>query len=411
MAHDGVTYRARAATLVALIVAVAACSGSDDASDDDGGPGSTGETAAAGLPEGWDGYTSDTYAEAANWLCKPGREGDVCTGEDLDATEVAADLTLTPQPFEAAEEPAVDCFYVYPTNSQDEGLSADLEPADNQEVWVARNQAARFTGACRVFAPVYRQMTVSGIGAERGPELEAAYEGAYADVLDAFKQYVVNESDERGFVLIGHSQGAGLLRELIADEVDGEPALRGRLVAAYLLGTTVEVPEGEVVGGTFENLPLCEAGDQTGCVVSYATFRDDAPPPDDSRFGLARTEGMEAACVNPAAPGSGRGMLQPYFPTSIPDGALSGAVQSETMSRLARLDTAWVTMPDFVEAECNHGNGASYLSVTIGAEGDQRGSDVGGVLGPDWGLHLVDVNLAMGNLVAMVASQATAYSG
>jgi hypothetical protein len=410
MATDGMRQWARASTAVALIVAVAACSGSDDEPEGEAGPATTG-TEAPALPDGWEGYSSDVYADEANWLCRPGKDGDVCTGEDLDATEIAADLTPTPEPFEAAASPAVDCFYVYPTISQDQGFSADREPAENQEVWVARNQAARFTGACRVFAPVYQQVTMSGIGARDDPQVEEAWQGGYDDVVDAFKHYVANDSDGRGFVLIGHSQGAGVLRELIAQEIDGEPALRDRLVAAYLLGTTVEVPEGEVVGGSFENLPLCEADDQTGCVVSYATFRADAPPPEDARFGEARTAGSEAACTNPAALGGGSGTLRPYFPTSIPDGALSGAVRGQTMARLSQLDTAWVTLPDFVEAECTQEGDASFLAVTIGGEGDERGTDVGGEISPDWGLHLVDVNLAIGNLVDLVASQGQAYAG
>jgi hypothetical protein len=409
MATDGVGWWMRVALAAALITGTAACSGSDDDEGDEGS--AAPDTTAPALPEGWDGYRSDVYADDANWLCRPGMDGDVCTGEDLDATEIAPDLTPTPEPFEAAAAPAVDCFYVYPTISQDEGISADREPAENQEVWVARNQAARFTGACRVFAPLYRQLTISSIGERDNPEVEQAWERGYGDVVDAFKHYVANESDGRGFVLIGHSQGAGVLRELIANEVDGEPALRDRLVAAYLLGTTVEVPEGEVVGGTFENLPLCEADDQTGCVVSYATFRADAPPPPDSRFGMADTEGSEAACTNPSALGGGPGTLRPYFPTAIPEGALSGAVRSQTMSRLAQLDTGWVTMPDFVEAECAHEGDASFLAVTIGGGGDERGTDVGGQISPDWGLHLVDVNIAMGNLVDLVASQGQAYAG
>jgi hypothetical protein len=411
--------RAGLALACLLVPALVACSGGDDAGDrgDEGSGGGAattgGPSAAARLPEGWAGYESDTYADDAHWLCRAGVDGDVCTGEDLDATSVGPDLSPAPDPFAPAADPPVDCFYVYPTTSQDQGFSADLEVADNQEVWVARNQAARFTGACRVFAPVYRQVTVSAIraGDRDRAEVDRAWERAYGDVLDAFRHYLANDSDGRGVVLIGHSQGAGILRELVRREVDPEPALRDRVVAAYLIGATVEVPEGEVVGGSFSDMPLCEADDQVSCIVSYATFAANAPPPPDSRFGVAEEAGMRAACVNPGALAGGPATLSPYFPTAIPENALSGA-SDEVMSRLARLDTGWVTMPDFVEAECAQSGDATYLSVTVGAgEGDQRGSDVGGNLGPDWGLHLVDVNLAMGNLVDLVKAQATAYTG
>lgn len=415
--HGGALRRAVLLAVVAL-AGTLACSGGDDSDDGTAGGGNGGggedgsrDSGGPALPDGWDGYESETYADPANWLCLPGGDTDACTAEDLDATAVDAAGELSPAPHEPAEDPPVDCFYVYPTTSQDEGISADLEPAENQEVWVIRNQAARLTGACRVFAPVYRQRTVSGIGVQDEGEQERAFELAYGDVFDAFRHYVANLSEGRGFVLVGHSQGAGLLRDLVEREIDGEPALRSRLVSAMLLGTTVPVPEGDVVGGVFDEVPLCEAPDQVGCAISYATFRSDQPPPPTSLFGRTADPDTPAACTNPAALGGGAAMLTPYFPTAIPEGALSGEVAAGTMSRLARLDTPWVTMPDWVSAECVRApDGASYLAVTIGgAADDVRGTDVGGSLGPDWGLHLVDVNIAMGDLVELVRSQGEAY--
>jgi hypothetical protein len=42
--------------------------------------------------------------------------------------------------------------------------------------------------------------------------------------------------------------------------------------------------------------------------------------------------------------------------------------------------------------------------------GDTRPS-VSQTLGPSWGLHIDDINLAVGNLVTLVRSQAAAYTG
>ena len=39
------------------------------------------------------------------------------------------------------------------------------------------------------------------------------------------------------------------------------------------------------------------------------------------------------------------------------------------------------------------------------------GDDIGGDITPQWGLHLVDVNLGMGNLVDVVREQAAAWRG
>ena len=101
-------------------------------------------------------------------------------------------------------------------------------------------------------------------------------------------------------VLIGHSQGSGVLTELIRREIDGKP-IQSKIVSALLLGTNVAVPKGQDVGGAFKTMPLCRAADQVGCVISYVSFRSNVPPPADSRFGKVQGEGMEAACTNPAA--------------------------------------------------------------------------------------------------------------
>ena len=56
-------------------------------------------------------------------------------------------------------------------------------------------------------------------------------------------------------------------------------------------------------------------------------------------------------------------------------------------------------------------DGADYLSVHVNADPtDGRADDIGGDLTPEWGLHLVDVNLVMGDIVDLVASQAAAYA-
>ena len=415
--------RGLAAALAAALLLLAACS--DDGDGDDGATGddttdqgTTGEDtgssegADAPLPAGWEGFASEQYADDAHWMCKPGlaEEADVCA-RDLDATVVNADGTTEVEPHEPAEGPPVDCFYVYPTTSFDESPNSDLVPQEAEEIATVVNQAARLNATCRVFAPVYRQLTLGGIGQMEGGDREMAY----GDVLDAFKHYVVNESDGRGFVLVGHSQGSGHLTALIAEEVDDEPALRDRLVGAYLLGSSVGVPDGERVGGAFENVPLCAAEGEAGCVVTYASFRSTAPPPPNSFFGRASGEGQVAGCVNPGDPAGGRAPLRPYFAIDQPEGTLlggtAGAVPFADPARAAEVTTPFVTYPDLVEAECVVEGDFSYLELTVnGDPADPRTDDIGGDLSPEWGMHLVDANVAMGDIVELVRAQAEAYA-
>ncbi len=407
------------AVLVALAVVVAACSGGGGGRDGarSGQDGSTASTTARDvqLPTGYAGYTSKVYADEAHWLCKPGLANDVCS-RDLDATAVAADGTTAVVKHKPATDPAIDCFYVYPTTSYDKTINSDFTPSENGEIATVYNQVARLNSQCRIFAPIYRQVTLSVIGGARppagAPDPRAV---AYGDVLDAFKQYVANDSHGRGFVLIGHSQGAGLLTNLIANEIDKQPRLRTRLVAAYLLGASVQVPPGKDVGATFTDIPLCTETDQTGCVVAYSSFRATVPPPAGSMFGRGR-DGNRDACVNPAdLANDGPAQLHPFFAVDQPPGALLGGASAQPFADKAddaKVTTPWVTYPDFITGQCVSQGNHTYLKLTVEADkSDPRIDDIGGDLTPEWGMHLIDANVAMGDIETLVAAQAKAYAG
>ena len=382
---------------------------------DDGEDSAASETPTS-EPAPYAGYVSDVYSDITNWLCHPDAD-DFCD-EDLDATIVNADGSTEVEPFEAAEDPPIDCFYVYPTISMDEEMNSDLVPDPEAEGLTVRNQAARLASQCRLYAPMYRQRTltalIAGLASEEpSPDEAEVREIAYESVLDAWKHFMANLNDGRGVVLVGHSQGSSVLSRLIQEEIDGDERLRGRLVSALLLGWPLAVPEGEDVGGSFENVPLCRDESQTGCVIGYSSFRDTAPPQADSLFGKT-TEGT-AACTNPASLGGGRGTLRPYFEAGGGAGALSDSVSGvdQPWAVGAEITTPWVTLPDFVEAECVVKDGFSYLEITVLADpSDPRIDDIGGDMPalPSWGLHIVDAHLAMGNLVDIVGSQAEAYT-
>jgi hypothetical protein len=266
---------------------------------------------------------------------------------------------------------------------------------------------------CRTFAPVYRQITLTALLANlAGSPIPADTALADADLLDAWKQYIANDNDGRGVILIGHSQGASRLVTLIKREIDPNPDLRARLVSAILLGTSLQVPAGGDVGGDFANIPLCHSKRDTGCAISYASFRSTAPPPSNSLFGRSLAPGMKAACTNPAALDGGRGTLHPYFPTdgkSLPILSLPPPVWVDP-SKGVQIATPFVTLPKFLDAECAETNGFVYLSLFVnGDPADPRIDDIGGDLTPEWGMHLIDANVAMGGLVALVASQGNAW--
>src|SRR5271154_2506952 len=72
-----------------------------------------------------------------------------------------------------------------------------------------------------------------------------------------------------------------------------------------------------------------------------------------------------------------------------------------------------VTLPDEVldslsKRMCIGAGGATWLQIETPSGGSRP--VVTPTLGPDWGLHLDDVNLALGNLVYDVAAEEMAYS-
>jgi len=55
-------------------------------------------------------------------------------------------------------------------------------------------------------------------------------------------------------------------------------------------------------------------------------------------------------------------------------------------------------------------DGIVYLEIRVlGDSNDPRADDIGGDFLEGWGMHLADMNVAMGDLVALAQSQAEAY--
>lgn len=355
-------------------------------------------------------FRSETYSVAEHWLCNPAGDLGSCD-VDRDLTVIAPDGSTTVEKFVAAADPNIDCFYVYPTISSDTTPNADLNP-DNSETMTVASQFSRFGSVCRLFAPVYRQVPLAALaGAFGGPSPESSRpqpdrELPYNDVRDAWRHYLATENEvdgeRRGVVLVGHSQGAGVLSRLIREEIDPNEDQRALLVSALLIGAAVRVPAGADVGGDFANVPACRSVGQTGCVVSYASFRSTAPPTEGAFFGRPREGDGEALCTNPAALGGGSAEL---------DMAL--ADRSRTLVdpvAAAAITTRFISMPGLLSGECVSKGGYNYLEVTVhGDPSDARVDDIGGDLTPPWGLHLVDMQIEMDNLVALVRAQATAW--
>jgi len=351
------------------------------------------------------------YSKAETWLCRPGRH-DACD-VDLTTTVISASGKLTREPWTANPKAPIDCFYVYPTVSLDPTPNSDMIAGD-EELNVVRVQAARFGSQCRVYAPLYRQVTLSALRAFLAGRTAAVDRNlGYNDVVDAWNYYLQHDNQGRGVVLIGHSQGSMVLTELIKKEIDGKP-IQKQLISALLLGTSLPVPRDKDVGGAFQQVPLCRNSKQTGCVITYASFRSDVPPPANSRFGKVAGQDQLAACTNPASLKGGSGELHAYLSTR--GSGMSAAAPKPWVTNGPAIDTPFVSVPGMLTAECVANEKGSYLAVTVhGDPADSRTDEItgdvinAGKVLPEWGLHLIDVNLGIGNLVDIVRDQSKAY--
>ncbi|HET6506478.1 MAG TPA: DUF3089 domain-containing protein [Baekduia sp.] len=338
------------------------------------------------------------------WLCRPGLASNPCAVGD--GTTLLSPDGAVKGPVAAPKRKgtkSVDCFYVYPTVSDQKTPEANKR-IDPELRSIALYQAARYNSACRIYAPVYRQITLQGL-LQPATVTTKMRDTAYADVRDAFRDYLEHDNKGRGIVFIGHSQGTAVLRRLLAEEVDPKPTVRRRLVSAILLG-------GNVTTKDFKHIPACRRNTQLGCVVAFSTF--DATPPANAVFGrsgslggLAQSKGGTVLCTNPAALSSGGpATLTTIFPSApFAPGTTIGALTTQVgMPMPSGVSTPWLQTQAYT-GRCVTENGAHVLRISPlpGAPTLKPNPD------PSWGLHLVDATIALGNLDDLVVAQALRY--
>jgi pimeloyl-ACP methyl ester carboxylesterase len=401
-----VSYSAKPSRTVILTCVLASAAlggcGGEAATDGSSNPGDLGGPGDAGNET-----APLRYEEGSQWACRPDRDDDLCLTADLTRTSVGADGSFVSVEHEPAAEPKFDCFYVYPTVNEatEPGNTTNLSDPGIGAAVVS--QAAWFRSLCSVYAPLYRQMSVGSYD-EVFPEGQFWESGepfavAYADVSAAFDHYLTHDNQGRDFVLIGHSQGAHLLTRLLLDRFEHDEDMRKRLISALLVGPLgrVVVPASDDAAGTFDNLPLCTAGDQTGCVVAFDGVAAGVDLDLEQVDALA--PGTKRACTNPAALGGGKGTLReaiwhtadvPLAPAEVVD--------------------PWLSYPAYYSAEC-----ASDGDLEISPVEDDPRLPVGDpqhlqqVIAQQYGttslgLHVVDFNLSIGDLLRVVERQGAA---
>ncbi|MFM9977106.1 MAG: DUF3089 domain-containing protein [Sphingomonadaceae bacterium] len=358
--------------------------------------------------------TANDYTRDANWLCLPARR-DACA-VDSAVSRIGPGDTIFREPAQPRRAPIVDCFYVYPTTSLDAAGTSDMIAGQEERNRVAE-QFARFADACRTYAPLYRQVTLTALRARmRDASVKLDFETGYRDIRDAWRHYLAHDNRGRPFVLIGHSQGSLMLQRLVREEIDGKPVQR-RMLSAILPGMSLLVPRGKDVGGDFKAIPLCRAETQTGCAITWSSYRDTNPPPANALFGVSKSPAMEAACTNPARLSGGAAPLDAIFGFPWWRGGVGLGAPPEGWQRGGKpIATRFARVPGRLTGECVRGTHGHFLSVRVNIAPvtafDRELTDpavIGDDAYPDWGFHVVDIAIVHGDLLRIVNAQAQAW--
>ncbi|MFM9852819.1 MAG: DUF3089 domain-containing protein [Sphingomonadaceae bacterium] len=335
------------------------------------------------------------YADVKMWIARP---------EIANNPSEWLPKSLRPTPASATDSAAVAAaddgkpsgnaaiFYLHPTSfitvSQSAQWNAALsdQETNDRAALFTRGQASPFSAAGTIWAPRYRQ---ANFGAFLTDKIEGvkALDAAYADVSAAFDEFVARIPKGVPVILVGHSQGALHLSRLLRERIAGTPFAK-RVVAAYVIGWPISVTTDLQAMG----MPACTAPDQTGCLLSWASFAEPADPAPviaayDKTVGFNGTTraGTPILCTNPLTGMSGG---------DAPASANLGTLKNE---------------PDFSDGDIVPGG--------VGARCDERGFliisdavDLGPYVLPGNNYHVYDFSLFWANVRADAVRRLTAFS-
>ncbi len=264
----------------------------------------------------------------------------------------------------------VDVFFIHPTGLISAAawvshLQEDSATGENTRFMMA-NQASVFNGCCNIYAPRYRQANIFSYFLASIEDRDAVLDFAYQDVRRAFRHYLQHENEGKPFILAGHSQGSHHAKRLLEEIIDSTD-LHHRLVAAYLLGSTI-IPVMPVWIDTLANIRPCSTEDDLGCIIAWDSMPEGKPP-------LPRDE--QSLCTNPllwrvneaqASASLNEGSLAPVGSFNANIGSLSDDPVGQRYEPLTKPIAA------LTGAQCRQGTLYASRSLPAGFEEDALGT-------------------------------------
>jgi pimeloyl-ACP methyl ester carboxylesterase len=126
-------------------------------------------------------------------------------------------------------------------------------------------QATAFETVGNIYAPFYRQDNGSSIN-----RLETIAGIPTLDAIEAFDYYIKHFNNNRPYILVGHSQGATVLSNLLSEYMKDHPEVYSRMIAAYVIGNPIT----DAYLAENPHLKFAEGPDDTGVIISYNTQAD-----------------------------------------------------------------------------------------------------------------------------------------
>jgi len=204
---------------------------------------------------------------------------------------------------------AADVFYVHSTTYYEKDYwNAPLRQPDAEKKLqsIARpNEAGPFAQIGAVYAPRYRQATLSAFFTHKYDGLEAR-RFAYQDVAKAFEFFLKYRDEERPLFLVGYGQGGLHVQGLLRDYFKGQDnQIRSQLAAAYIIGQPTPLSFVDSLG---PEISICNAAGEFRCIVSYIDFEARFNEEMDrmrhrgliwSDSGLVPVDNEKLVCINP----------------------------------------------------------------------------------------------------------------
>ena len=195
---------------------------------------------------------------------------------------------------EGSETKDVDLFFLIPTSwtsTDADGLYCEIDNASLREKApaVVSGAATAFANSCNLYAPYYRQLNLAFLENLKGEKLyEAIGDKPYGDALSAFKYYLEHYNNGRPFILASHSQGTQVATVMLRKFFHDNPDIQKRMVAAYLIGYTINRQDTV----TYKNMHEARSATDLGTIICWNVETAEAT----GESPVATGNGM---CINP----------------------------------------------------------------------------------------------------------------